>query len=371
MNKTLFLKILGIIGGLLVITGLFIPYVNVSGISQSLWKTYSSNKQIYLAIIIIIFGLIPIVLYTINKKTEFVYTSIGALGFFLIIQAVDAISNGTFGTLSFGFYSLLLGTVLMGIVTLIFGKASKINVLNEQISPVSNNISDPIEKKNIDSIYNQNLDNSLPVENKSPEIEEINQVNDNNSNESIDSLGEEIPEYQPENGVNPVVSEFTADINTQSAPTEVQPLDSTVPAAAPTEVQPLDSTVSAVAPTEAQPLDSTVSEVTPTEVQPLDSTVSEVTPTEVQPLDSTVPEVTPTEVQPLDSTVSEVSSTEIQPEATSMAENVIEPLFSGIEMQEPSTSDNSQQGDVIFDSPQQEISDISQGSQVDIFGQPK
>ena len=325
MNKSLLLKILGILGGLFVVVGLFIPYVKVTGFSQSLWQTYVENKQIYLAIIIMIFGLLPIILFLINKKTEFSYTSVGALGFFLIIQIVDTVSNNTFNTLSFGFYVMLIGTILIGVITLLLDKKGKVNVLNEQIAPISNNISDPIERKNIDAIYDQNLNNSVPVEEPltntgNEPLNENNVAAVDNLVEPIDSLGEEIPDYQPENGVNPVVSEFNVPQEENNEVPEVNVVNNQ-------QVEPVNV--------------ETVPE-TPQNINPTVELANEVMP-------QSVPEQTVVDnSQPAVEAAPQESIFGVQPEIT-------------------------------FDEPQQtlptneqsEIPNVSQEPQVDIFGQPK
>ena len=322
MNKNLFFKILGIISGLLIIAGLFLPYTK-----QSLWTIDINNKQIYLSIVIIIFALLPIILYTINKKIEFVYASVGALGFFITVQLVDAISKGSFAAFGIGFYFMLVGIILMAIVTLIFLKGTKINVLNEQIAPISNNITDPIERKNMDPTYSQNLDNSLPLENQ---VENIVSEEIDNSEDVIRPLGDEIPEYQSENKVNPVISEFTTDINIpqETANTQINPTQ---------EVSSVENVVET-----APAVESSVEVVSVPVEQP---TVIE-----------NVPQQQLVSTQPTVENVAPVDARTVVEESTSQ-----ESIFA-----------TPQQSDILFeDSQQQEIPQESQEPQIDIFGQPK
>lgn len=215
MNKNMIFKILGIVGGLLIVISLFLPYVSVTGFSQSLWKTYMENKQIYLAIIIMVFGVLPIVLYLINRKIEFSFMSVGAIGFFVIIQLIDALSGEAFDSLSFGFYSLLIGTILIAVSTFVLDRNSKINVLSEQINLASNDISNPLERSGMDAIINEPVSSQEMKDEVLPE--NIQNIVSTEDNQLVESLGEEIPDYQQENGVNPVISEFmpSNDINKQ------------------------------------------------------------------------------------------------------------------------------------------------------------
>ena len=326
MNKNLFFKILGIISGLLIMAGLFLPYTE-----QSLWTIDMNNNQIYLSIVIIIFALLPIILYTINKKIEFVYASVGALGFFITVQLVDAISKGSFAAFGIGFYFMLIGIILMAIVTLIFLKGTKVNVLNEQIAPISNNIADPIERKNMDPTYSQGLDNSLSLENP---VENGTSNEINNDDEIVEMLGEEIPEYQPENGINPVVSEFTADAN---LPQEVanEPVDTSQ------EISSVDNEVAAN-PTVGTPVEEIA---TPIE--------EAATPVEQPTIESSDVLENVIQQEPIN----------VQPVVEEGAQNIVQPV---VEESAP------QQDELLFNQPeQQEIPQESGESQVDIFGQPK
>ena len=210
MNKKMIFKILGIVGGVFVVLSLFLPYVKSGSFSQSLWQIYIDNKQIYLAIVIIIFGLLPVVLYAIDKKKEYSYMSVGALLFFVSSQLVNAISSGTFKTLSLGFYFMLVGTILITVITFISEKSSKVKELEEQIAPISNNISNPLERNGLEISTNDN-------NNLSPVVEPLQntELQDQPAIDDSMALGEEIPEYQPEDGINPVLAEFSTEPTSQ------------------------------------------------------------------------------------------------------------------------------------------------------------
>ena len=102
MNKKLIFRIIGALSSALIIASVFIPFVNVTGYSQSLWGTHQAVGTLYLPIMIIVFGLIGVIFFSLNIKTEFAYSTAGALLFFLIMQTVQIIDQGTFNTLSVG-----------------------------------------------------------------------------------------------------------------------------------------------------------------------------------------------------------------------------------------------------------------------------
>ena len=315
MNKKMIFKILGIIGGLFVVLSLFLPYVKSGSFSQSLWQIYLDNKQIYLAIVIIIFGLLPVVLYAIDKKKEYSYMSVGALLFFVSSQLVNAISSGTFKTLSLGFYFMLVGTILITVITFISEKSSKVKELDEQIAPISNNISNPLERNGLE-IPQENEAVNLPV------VEDSLQSIESQEQPAIDdsmALGEEIPEYQPEDGINPVLAEFSTE------PTSQEPIPTTSDVAS----VPQDTTT--VVQPEAVPATPDVASV------PQDTTP--VVQLEAVPA---TPDVAP---------VTEVQSQSVPDVQTS-----------------PSIMP---QPDISFDEPKQNEIPESSEPQFDIFGQPK
>ena len=85
MKSKLIFRILGALASALIIASVFIPFVSVTGYSQSLWQANELVGTLYLPIMIIVFGAIGVIVFSINIKTELAYTSSGALLFFLII----------------------------------------------------------------------------------------------------------------------------------------------------------------------------------------------------------------------------------------------------------------------------------------------
>lgn len=129
MKNKLIFRILGALSSALIIVSVFVPFVKVTGYSQSLWQ--ANVNTMYLPIIIIVFGAIGVLLFAINLKTELVYSTTGALIFFLVMQTVPIVKQGTFSTLNVGYYFLVIGTLVTGIMTFICGIKTKQKVLEE------------------------------------------------------------------------------------------------------------------------------------------------------------------------------------------------------------------------------------------------
>ena len=129
MNKKLILRILGAIFSALIIVGVFVPFVSVTGYTQSLWGVYSSVNTLYLPIMLIVFGAIGVIFFSLNFKTEFAYMSTGAVLFFVVMQTIDVLDQGTFSTLSVGYYFLAIGAIATGVIAFLSNLKIKIVTL--------------------------------------------------------------------------------------------------------------------------------------------------------------------------------------------------------------------------------------------------
>lgn len=162
MNKRLVFRILGALASALIIISVFVPFVSVTGYSQSIWQTYKSLETLYLPIMIIIFGAIGVIAFAINVKTELAYTSTGALLFFLVLQTIPVIESKTFNTLSVGYYFLVIGTVLTGVMAFLCNLKQKIKEVPKQEESVKNQVS---MLEQIDKLYDEQLQNNTIQEN--------------------------------------------------------------------------------------------------------------------------------------------------------------------------------------------------------------
>ena len=126
MKNKLVFRILGALASALIIVAVFVPFISVTGYTASLWGLYS-KESIYLPIMIIAFGSIGVIFFALNIKTEFAYMSVGAIAFFIVMRTVDILNQGTFNTLNVGYYFLVVGTILTGIMAFLANLKSKDN----------------------------------------------------------------------------------------------------------------------------------------------------------------------------------------------------------------------------------------------------
>jgi len=159
MNKKLIFRILGAISSALIIVSVFLPFINVLGYSISLWQSHQSAGTLYLPIMIIVFGLIGVIFFSLNIKTEFAYSTAGALLFFLIMQVAPIINQGVFNTLGMGFYCLSIGTIFTGIMAFLCNLKTKIKEIAKTTSYDNQNES---VLSQIDRLYD-NQNNSMPI----------------------------------------------------------------------------------------------------------------------------------------------------------------------------------------------------------------
>lgn len=243
MNNKLIFRILGAISSALIVVSVFLPYVSVTGYSESLWHGYEISNTLYLPIMIVVFGVIGVVFFSINIKTEFAYASAGAVLFFVIIQTFDVVNQGTFNTLSVGYYFLAIGSVLTGVMAFLCNLKSNQDKTKSKPVEVQNDIvQSPLNQ--INNLYDQNMQQEVispiqPINNivepiQSNSIPEINSIPEVNtiSNQPLSSISEPvqvqpvqpIPEIQPnipqstgipvhlesnvQAPVNPVVQQF-------------------------------------------------------------------------------------------------------------------------------------------------------------------
>jgi len=115
MDKKLLIRILGAVSAALIIVSVFVPYVSNEFGTQSIWRAYT-GASMYLPIMIIAFGILGVVMFSINIKLELAYISTGAIAFFTIMQTAQAIIESTFSTFSFGYYFLGIGNILLGFI---------------------------------------------------------------------------------------------------------------------------------------------------------------------------------------------------------------------------------------------------------------
>lgn len=161
MNKKLIFRILGAISCSLIIIAVFVPFVSIYGFSQNLWETYKAIDTMYLPIMIIVFGVIGVLFFSLNIKTEFAYMSAGAILFFVITQTGEAINSDTFNTLSIGYYFLIIGSILSGIMAFLCNlKPSK----KSQPISIQETNNTPSMLEQVDKLYNDQVQEIQPIQ---------------------------------------------------------------------------------------------------------------------------------------------------------------------------------------------------------------
>jgi len=249
MKNKLVFRIFGALASALIIVSVFIPFIKVTGYSPSLWQSHSLAGTLYLPIMIIVFGAIGVLFFSINIKTELAYATSGALTFFLVMQTIPVIDQGTFKALGVGYYCLAIGTILTGIMAFICNFRTKQKEI-KNVTDVPNTISmiDQIDKLYNDQNNSNNnienviqpipldaniINNSIPVENNFSNEVEMN--SDNQVINPIQNLEQPVVNIQSQATteivseqqisepvqVNPVVTEFNVPVQ---QPVQVNPV---------------------------------------------------------------------------------------------------------------------------------------------------
>ena len=146
MKKDNILGITVIGCGLLLVFSVFLPFVSYYSTSLSLWKIEDPSRYIY-----ILLGILVMVVYLINKKTELSYLTTG-YGVFTCIA--NMMSNEGLDGLSIAFYLILMCSLAIGVITFLYNEKSAdglINLSNDINENIENNITDDI-KTNVTTI---------------------------------------------------------------------------------------------------------------------------------------------------------------------------------------------------------------------------
>ena len=223
MNNKLIFRILGALASALIIAAVFVPYINVLGNTVNLWDSYQTINSLYLPIMIIVFGGIGVLFFALNIKTEFAYITTGAISFFVVMQTIAYIDS--FSALSLGYYFLVVGALLTGIMAFLCNLRP-----NNKVEPVQNEDvnNQPSMLDQIDKLYNEQQTQE-PVQTIQPiSIEPIQNIEPVQVVENIqepvmqqpieepitqqsEPMVQPVKEVQPElstQSVNPVLQEF-------------------------------------------------------------------------------------------------------------------------------------------------------------------
>ena len=197
ISKSLSLRIIGLGCVLLLIASMFLPFVSYEGFSISIFDGNSSLN--YLPYVLMVYGLISILSFLLNKKTELSYLLVGGSLTYIITNTIGAIDQ--FNYFSFGYYLFLISTILLFIVLVILGMGDvKKNNLdtdaaNKQIDDSKDTKNDVIQNMQpsefAQSIMDQPVMNNISissVDNSSVNVDSnIDNSSINIDNTSIDS----------------------------------------------------------------------------------------------------------------------------------------------------------------------------------------
>ena len=123
MKRDNVFNIIAIAAALLMILSVFLPYVTHYSTSLSLWKMEDPSRYIYLFL-----GVMVIVFYLVNMKTELSYL---AVGFSLFTSVSKIIAIGGFNGLSIGFYLILASSIIILLITFLYNENESIPLIGD------------------------------------------------------------------------------------------------------------------------------------------------------------------------------------------------------------------------------------------------
>lgn len=115
-------KILGAISCALIIVSVFIPFISYEGYNQSLYRSYDIINYNYIIYILIAACVIGILVFAIGRFTEIGYFTAGMTMFFILREVLEVIKNNGFSILSVGFYSIVIGEILLLVMSFLTSK---------------------------------------------------------------------------------------------------------------------------------------------------------------------------------------------------------------------------------------------------------
>ena len=114
MSNKLIFRILGALSSAVVIVSLFVPFSILQ--TEGLWDIYSNQGMLYIPIMLLSFAIFSVISFSLNIKSEFAYISFGACLFYIILKIIRMNVDGSFGSISLGFYLFVLGTFFTGVM---------------------------------------------------------------------------------------------------------------------------------------------------------------------------------------------------------------------------------------------------------------
>ena len=147
MKKNTLYRYIAMGSGLLLIIGVFLPYVSLYGISTNMWETKS-----FIRILSILLGLATILLYAMNYKTELTYM---VSGFFFFSAINSIVNNDGFKGFSIGFYAMFIASIAIGVAAYLYKEEEGKSLLNMFMQKRNNGYNPNMMQQNY--MYNQNM----------------------------------------------------------------------------------------------------------------------------------------------------------------------------------------------------------------------
>ena len=168
------LRVFGVLFSILIIASVFLPY-GKNGVPLFV---LNNTSEIILPVLIMAFGSLSILLYILNTHCEFAISTSGAVLFFVIIEAVYAISNKTLNEFNLGYYALAAGSVLLffNTILILFTKKKEKEEVNASAdTTVTNNtvVNDITPVQSVDLISELNYEK--PIE-QPVQLEPVEQI---------------------------------------------------------------------------------------------------------------------------------------------------------------------------------------------------
>ncbi len=401
MNNKFMYRIIGAISSLMILVSIFVPFFSYYGRTQSIWEGYSGNF-IFLPILMIVFGVIGLVVFLLNKKIELAYATSGAMIFYSAMRTIEIMNLGLFSSVGIGYYCLIIGSLLTLIMTFLCNINSKEKVDNTAISQknminaqtensseipafssqtdlmsendISGVMPEVLDQSNLSLNYNQPIidpiSNVVPQGSVMPEIPDQSNLTPNYNQPIIDPISNVVPQ-------EPVMPEIPDQSNL--TPNYNQPIVDPISNVVPQEpVMPEIPDQSNLTPNYNQPIIDPISNVVPQgPVMPEIPDQSNLTPDYnqpiIDPISNVVPQgpvmpeipdqsnLTPNYNQPI---IDPVSNVVPQESTTIPSMNTTELLFDNQSMESPNFT-NDFNGTYSFPP-----SNNMQNNETDIFGQP-
>ncbi len=362
MNNKFVYRILGAVASAMVIVSVFIPFFSISGFSQSIWEI--NENFIFLPILIIAFGLIGVIVFSINKKIEFAYATSGAMIFYSMMRTFEIINADQFGSLSVGYYVLCAGSILTGVMAYLCNVVPKEIIDNIDMTQTTNNINmsnlsgnNVGLNNNADSLVDMSNFNSIqgmnPLEQPvSSDLQPLNEMINPAPQLDIpsESGSPEQINFGPEEQINNELNEIpTERVNVPSEPVISSPEQMTFE-----PEEPMNNQINEIP---VQPLDILNNQVVSTSeqinVEPVQSISNQVNvvPTEQvnvssESIISTPEQINVEPVQPMNNQINVVPTPQIQPQ--SIAPDTFQ---QPAQPQQP--INNQQTGSIVFDQTSQ------------------